>query len=194
MKNASERSEIETVLRGLSEVNVPPHLGQEIARELMRNGPTGSVTQRYRPWSFLWRPAMLGVACAALIALVLTTSLFRAPSGNIESLPERAYLQPQVPPTPPMPLQQLLSSTKVSTKGHIQKTRQVRQKRSASATPASTSIPAPVAPLSDQEKILVRIAQRGDPVQLASLNAELQEAMNTTRRNDFIKLSNGGNQ
>lgn len=194
MNTSSERSEIETVLRGLSKVDAPPHLGQEIARELSRITQTGSATRRRRPWSFLWHPATLGVACAALIAFVLATSLFRAPSRNTGPLPERAYAQPQIPPTPLRPLQQHLSSTKVSTKGHIEKTCQIRKNRSASATPASTSNPAPVAPLSEQEKILIRIAQRRDPVELASLNAELQEAMDTTRRNDFIKLSNGGNQ
>ncbi len=193
MKTSNERPEIETVLRALSEVDVPTHLGQEVARDLVRSLQTRSAIQPRRPWFSLWNPPMLGTTCA-FIVLVLITSFFRSPFRRPEPLPEQAYSQPQLPPAAPKPFRQTLSSGEVTAKVHAEKISSIKRKRSALASPTSINDPAPVAPLSEQEKLLIHIAQKRDPVQLASLNTELQEAMDTARRNNFIRLSNGGSQ
>ena len=199
MKMASERSEIDTVLRGLSEVDPPLHLGEAIARELIRSAKTEGTARRRRPWSSLWQPATLAGACAAGIAFALIVAHrsafhFSAPSEPARVLPEQARAQPPVPPMRPTltPFQQPVSAPKVATGNPREEIYRTKQRPSHSAPSAFMNQPAPVAPLSEQEKLLLRVVESRDPVQLASLNSDLQEAIDTTRRNDFIKLTNGG--
>lgn len=193
MNSFKERLDVEAVLRELSEVEAPVNLGQDVALELSRTLQTRStVQQRDQTWSFMWRTRALGAVCA-LIALLLSTYLFESHSKSIEPRPRLAQVHPAILPAAPTSLSQP-SMTVGCPEVRIQKTFQIKRRRSASVQNAVLSRPAPVGPVTEQERLLIRIAQERDPVQTASLNTEVQDAMDTRRRNDFIKLSNGGRQ
>ena len=193
MSFLNDESEIETVLRGLSEIQPPSHLGQDISKELSASlGKKRTARLWNRPWSFLWQPATLGAVCTVLIALGLTSYLARPRSRSPEYLPRQSKIQQPDRPMPRSTPARPTSSAHISTAPHLQKSTPDQRKRTAFAQAVAMSHPAPVAPLTEQERLLIRIAQGGNPVQLASLNTELQSALATARRNEFIKLSNGG--
>lgn len=195
MNISEERREIEAVLRGLSEVEAPTHLGQEIAQQLSLNLQAVSATeQRSRPWSFLWRPLTLGVVSAVLIVLVLIAYPYGLRSRSAGSQPRQPNVQQATMSTPFKPLRELSSSTQASPKVHVEKVSRSRQRKTDLVQRVANSHPAPIAPLTEQERILIRIAQRRDPIQLASLNTKLRDAMDISRRKEFIRFSNGGSQ
>jgi hypothetical protein len=190
----NERPEIEVVLRALSAVEAPTHLGQDVARELNQSLQMRvAIQHRKRPLAFVW-PSALGGISAALIALMLISYLSGPTSKSFKRPLGQGNVQQSVLATPPQSLRQPYSSAQGSAEVQVTKSPKSRQKRSAFVQAVAINHPAPVPPLTEQERLLIRVAQGRDPVQLASLNPELQDAIDTTRRNDFIKLSNGGSQ
>ncbi len=193
MSFLNDESEIETVLRGLSEIQAPSHLGQDISKQLSASlGKKRTARFWHRPWSFLWQPATLGAVCTVFIALGLTSYLAGPRSRSPEYLPRQSKIQQPDRPVLRSPPVQPISTAHVLTAFHVQKSAPRQRGKTALVQAVSMSHPAPVAPITEQERLLIRIAQSGNPVQLASLNTELQSALATARRNEFIKLSNGG--
>lgn len=188
MKSSEET--IERVMAGLREASAAPGMERRVleavedrASALSRPGwrrwrPTG-LRVPARPAAI--RPSARGLALAGLfVAAVAIPSIYRmrrapAPSGvrpaAAQSQPSAASGLIAKSPQPPLPG----SNARRMGRSGAKKTRLVDDKDSAAVRDTLTvSYPAPPMPLTEQEKLLLRIAHSGDPVELAMLNPEVR--------------------
>ena len=197
MRQPDMQNNIDAVLQGLSAIEAPPHLGKDVAHQLSIRLQVSRDAQEQR-WALfaLWPPALLGSICAALIlAIIMFAPPHKGDPNRSDPQPKLAKVEQSMMPIAQEANSQLRSAIGAPARHSINRVfrpegtlhTRVFQVRLA-------SFPAPVAPLSEQEKLLLEVARRRDPVQLASLNTEIQNSLDTKRRDEFMKMSNGGRQ
>jgi hypothetical protein len=214
MKHSDEA--IDSVLAGLRNAEVPAGMEHRILAAARRRASTQSASA-WRPAKPLWlltltnrqlaRRAASAVAVAGIFAIVTVavTAIHRHPAtqsklhSNPIVLPAPANLgtdEPDAHVTPRTPITQTRSKLYMPS-AHLIAADVV----SHSGKRRSLSKPAPEAPLTQQEKLLLRIAQSGNPHELAMLNSEIRtrrEAQDDAEFQEFVERSiassNGGGE
>lgn len=176
MKNSGEA--IERVLTGLQETATPVGMERRILEAIQERTSAKSVPgglwlrselRPARPWA--WAIALAGTMAVCVAILVM---------HRMEHVPTQAKLQP-APASPSLPVapEDVAKSAELSPvpaaqlreKSHIRRTSFVRDTDSVALSEMrAPSRPEPPLPLTDQEKLLLRIVHRGNPQQMAELD------------------------
>jgi hypothetical protein len=181
MENSDEA--MERVLAGLRDAEAPAGMEQRIL-EAVRDG-----APRRREWSLAlsWRGAGMRTCAVAVVGMVMVSSMVcwtvlrehRTDRGGRES---RSRMVPMTPPDPQVQVvsaiaQQHLSERPVLRGGEKAKARRAKVDREEESPARQETLaanhPAPEAPLTEEERLLLRIAHKGDPMEIAALNPVL---------------------
>jgi hypothetical protein len=166
---------IERLLAGLRDAEPPVGIERRILQAL-----DGMEAREVAASASLWLPAMaLLLACAViLVAAVMVrqhqhTLADLSPSTNADV---RKVTRPEFVPQKTLPGPQRTTSRAL-----------VRHPRDvpAAAEVQAASFPAPPLPLTEQEKLLLRLAHRGDPENIAILNPDVQAAQTAKATEQF---------
>ena len=210
MKNSEEA--IAKVLAGLRETEAPDGMERRIVRALedRASARPRSVWRRMRP---LWliapagtRSLAWGVAFAGLFAVALAIPAIRrlghapaqssprslaqskmnsAPAGSLPLAtpvtPETVAKSAELPPP--------RSGMRLVTKTNVSRVKTVRESDSVALNEMhGASFPAPPMPLTEQEKLLLRIAHKGDPVEIAMLDPAVRATRDAEEKADVTKF------
>ena len=193
MRREQTRQDIDQILASLSSVETPPELEREVMAHLatiMREEqPRERTERRAMRWSqprwFVLLPA------SSFAALVLLLSFHMSRPGSTKptfkpventSVPKALLPKKSVPA-----LQGQVSPSLRATAARPT----LRRRARLTLALANVSYPAPPAPLTDEEKLLLHIAYKADPVQVASLDSLALEAKEQAAREDFQRFLNG---
>ncbi len=161
---------IERLLAGLRDADPPGGMERRILEAL-----GGMETRKMAASASLWLPAMaLLLACAViLVAAIMVRQTRHAPAdlGHSTSADVRPATRPE------------LVTQKAAT-GPQRTTSRVVLRR-PHEVPASASFPAPPLPLTEQERMLLRLAHRGDAENMAMLNPDLRAAQTAKATEQF---------
>jgi hypothetical protein len=156
---------LERVLRGLREVQPDASLEMRITQALREARPEPIAVSWFGSWSLALRIAGAMVACVVLIAILLRSSHDQRTNDVAHHVP---LVQPKAMPRPAIAV-----SGEMKQRGRAAVPRVVpigsAPPQEASTTAQTQSFPAPPLPLTEQERLLIRLAHRDDPVQLARL-------------------------
>jgi hypothetical protein len=210
MKNSEEA--IAKVLAGLRDTEAPDGMERRILRALEDKASAQSRSV-WRPMRPLWliapsatRSLAWGVAFAGLFAVALAIPAIRrlghapaqssprslaqsksnsAPAGSLSlaapTSPEKVAKSAELPPP--------RSGMRSVTKTNASRAKAVRDSDSAALNEMhGASFPAPPMPLTEQERLLLRIAHKGDPVELAMLDPVVRAARDAEEKADVTKF------
>jgi hypothetical protein len=210
MKNSEEA--IEKMLAGLRDAEAPAGMERRILEALENRASVQfrSGWWRLRPlWLAERRGATVSFACGVAFAGMLAVALVIPAIRRLGHAPTQAKMNSaSVRPLP------LASSTEAATSATVPPARpKVRWMAKASARRAGVvrdrdsaavserqeaSFPAPPMPLTEQEKLLLRIAHKGDPVEVAELNPAVRAARDSEDKAEVKKFfepsTTGANQ
>jgi hypothetical protein len=188
MKDAEET--IERLLRGLRDAEPPAGIERRILRALdgMETGQASGAASPWRrpivPW---WlRPAMaLSLTCAAMLIVAITNYQYRHAAPVVRS------------PSPGSDVRQAAVAQKLTIVARRLDARvAVRRPHahhvSAGGESQQASFPAPPLPLTEQERLLLRLAHRGDRENMALLNPDVraeQTAKDTEQFQHFFAIN-----
>ena len=188
LPNAEER--VETVLAALRDAKAAPGMEQRIAAALLRAADANAPAKS--PWAWLREPRLAGASAGVTaVALLLSVYAYRQSSGrpadrriasaasaspaqNFTGHPNAVTAQRTPPPSVPAEAADGPAAAK------RRQTARVSQPETAAAVgeQAATEqgFPAPPLPLTEQERLLIRLVHRDDPVQLAQLTPAARES------------------
>jgi hypothetical protein len=206
MKNSDEA--IAKVLAGLRESEAPDGMERRIQKALedQATAQSRSVWGGSRPiWSAApMRPVMTrslawGVALSGMFVVVLAIPAIRRlghggaqshSQSKMNSTPAKSL--PLAPPEIVAKSAQLpspKSSARSVIKKNTSSAKAVRDSDSEALNEMhGASYPAPPMPLTEQEKLLLRIAHKGDPVELAMLDPVVRAARDAEEKADVTKF------
>lgn len=178
MKNSEHT--IEKILSGLGNTEAPPEMERRILAALQDHAPA-STAQSARQLVLAWltahtRAVAISTACgiASLLAVLMIPAIHHTDHASAPSTPN-APPAVQLPPTEATaaitqpPARTLITRREI--KHHASKAKLVNaEDELAESEMRAPSQPAPPMPLTDQEKLLLRIVHARDPVELASLD------------------------
>jgi hypothetical protein len=185
MKDADRT--IERLLAGLRDAEPSAGIERRIleAMEAREALASGSLLHRLiLPW--LSRPAIaLSLACAAGLtaSLIVAVAVHRRAPADVRSPAATAAVQQATRPeavaqkAPIMP-------RRVASRGSLRRPGEV----SAVPETHAASFPAPPLPLTEQERLLLRLAHRRDPEDTAILNPAVQAAQSAKATEQFQQL------
>jgi hypothetical protein len=185
MKNSDEA--IDRVLAGLRDTEAPEGMERRIL-DALENGATARAESAWHRLLPLWllaptramtRVLVCGAALAGVVVVVFATSAIRH-ARDVAVRSEKEVAPAKVlPAVVDAPLVAVSSSAHEERAGLRVRTA-VGEARSARTVDSEDSValsemraasfPAPPMPLTEQEKLLLRIAHRGDPVEVAMLD------------------------
>lgn len=188
MKSSEEA--IERVMAGLREASASPGIEGRILEAVEGRASVRSrsgwqrlwpvwLSMPTRPVAGRWRTYGAALACMLVVALVLP-SMYRFTHGRTSAKVRTAGAA--FPPSPPSGLMakspqisQPRSNVRSMGKIDARKTRLVQNTDSETLHELrATGYPAPPMPLTEQERLLLRLVHAGDPVELAMLNPEIR--------------------
>ena len=182
---------VERVLAGLREAEAPIGMERRILGAVLDRASVKSVRMPLWAWS-------TALACA-MVACVAVSMVYRAAripvQSNLHSAPAgvmpKVALEITAKSVPPV-----LAAQNMRPRANVKRAKVVREGDSVAFREMDTaSFPAPPMPLTEQEKLLLRIAHRGDPEELAMLNNEMRakrEADGQTEFQRFFEPANTG--
>lgn len=189
---------INKVLGGLREAEAPEGLEQRVLRRVAELEATGPS----RVWTPAWlaipgrgRSLAYGLAVAAVIAGGIALVSVRRPAHT----PLQADARPQPSATirttpavsastsrqPTHPALRLTSAPKATLRLKPLVAPEDAEEAQVLSDTLAASHPAPPMPLTEQERLLLRIAHTGDPQELVALNAELRDHARAVRDAEF---------
>jgi len=177
MRNSDEQ--IDLVLNGLRDMETPEGMERRILRTVQEQAASHTqVRWNKGPWA--WIGAFASVAAVCVMALMLHRE---RPALTVARLPSRALaVTPQIdvarPIFSPAPVVRGKPGTRHDSK--------VLKTGEASAIELqAVSFPAPPMPLTEQEKLLLRVVHKGDPVQMAMLDPVQRLARDARGKAEF---------
>ena len=195
MRDSNEA--IERVLAGLREVETPAGMERRVLarmeeRTAARSGARPRPRMGYLPYE-AWRPAMGWVWAGAVAAMVFAGTLMlrpaRRPRERIAAAPvaqsvrvaEEQRRMPEI-----LPLREAQGQNDL----HAGSVQQVPPVEVAVAEKAEEErgFPAPPMPLTEEEKLLLRVAHRVDPQELTPLNAEARARQEAEFDEEFMEF------
>jgi hypothetical protein len=199
MKNSDEA--IERVLAGLREAEVPEGMEQRILDTMRDAAP---VRREWRPMRLVMPSRLIATPSRAIavagVVVVLVAACWTAFKGQRighENARSKNYMVPANAPAPevqvaaaravhPLSGRAIARSSDLRVKTNARKAGPVLEGESAAQREMlSANHPAPEAPLTEEEKVLLRIAHRGDPVEMAALNQLLWAARDAEEKAEF---------
>jgi hypothetical protein len=166
---------IERLLAGLRDAEPPGGIEHRILKAL-----DGMGARNVAAPASLWRPAMaLLLACAViLMAAVLLHQHRPAPAhlGRSSHADVRSATEPEL-----VTQKTATGSQRTASRVPVRRPRDV----SAAGETQATSFPAPPLPLTEQEKLLLRLAHRGDAENMAILNPDVRAAQTAKATEQF---------
>jgi hypothetical protein len=166
---------IERLLAGLRDAEPPGGMERRILEAL-----DGREAREVAPSAFLWRPAMaLSLTCAVILIVALMiprhrhapADLRRSTSADVRQ-DTRPELIKQTPPTSPR---------RTTRRALVRRPHDLP----AAGETQATSFPAPPLPLTEQERLLLRLAHRGDRENMVILNPDVREAQTAKAAEQF---------
>ena len=155
---------MDTVLRGLRQAQPDNSLERRITKVLRETQPAAEGMSWFGGWSRALRVAG-AVVCVVIAAMLLRPShrqrMTQAPA-RASSVKQSIVKRPSLGVAGP-----LLVHRQAPVSRALHAVAATHAYEAAAATPAS--FPAPPMPLTEQERLLIRLAHRDDPVQLAQL-------------------------
>lgn len=198
MKNSGEA--IEKVLEGLRNVDVPP--GMEL-RILHAAEDHALLRQQSIGWRMRAMWQTMPVATGSLVGVVLA-NLFVAALAiplihRLRDEPMQFKTKAAMPELQPLAASEkvTIKSRPLPLKSSAQPTKKPKGQRPslvydsdslALSEMRAASHPAPPMPLTEQEKLMLRIVHRGDPVEMAMLNPEMRAKQVTESKEEFQKF------
>ena len=189
MKKSSEEV-VRQVLTGLRDAEAPIGMERRILEAVQDRVPVRSARLPLWAWGGVF--ACTAAVCVAISMIYrvehvpIQSNLRPVPAGMLP-IGSEAAVKSELPP---------LSQPLVRVKANVKRAKVARGKDSVTLREMQTaSFPAPPMPLTDQEKLLLRVAHRGDPEELAMLNNEMrakQEAEGKTEFQKFFEPSTTG--
>ncbi len=196
----SSEDAIEKVMAGLREAKASPGMERRILEAIddrasarSRSGWRGWLTWRARPSagrSLAWGVAVAGVL---IMMLILPSTLRQGPapvpskrslgvSASLPTMASETVAESGQPPTS-RPGSRPIQTTSVLRKA-------IGRDRDRAALPATriASHPAPPIPLSNEEKLLLRVAHEGHSVELAMLNPEMRARQEAEANAEFQRF------
>jgi len=179
---------VEQVLAGLRDSEVPVGMERRILEAVQDRAAVKSRWGAAQSWTRSWT---WGIALAGTVAICVAGFMVRRmepvsdasqvhviPVKVLDALPtvssQVAEKSPQLPPP---------SIVRVERKASTRKDRLISVTDAASLSAMrAASYPAPPAPLTQEEKLLLRIARKGDPQELALLNPVMRAARNAEEK------------
>ncbi len=152
------------VLQGLRDAAPPEGMESRIVSAVQYRASTAPV--KSRP---LWR--IVPLAGSAVLATALFFTAHRNAPQTTMPHPQAASLRATIRPA--------IATGSLERAGHRRRPTPALQLKEDSA---SISYPAPPMPLTEQEKLLLRIIHKDDPVQIAMLDPVQREAMYASER------------
>ena len=185
---------IHQALTGLREVQAPAGMEDRVLQTLQDRASSDSVWSWWRPVertvrSWAWGVAVAGVAVAFLSLAVL--SGHRRGHGTVESnrQPVLSTAQPATVPTAVaqhVPAPHAMPIKLAAVRKETQKTQPLSEEDAiALSEMRAPSHPAPEMPLTEQEKLMLRIVRGGDPVELAELDPRVRAAQDAEQKAEF---------
>ncbi len=177
---------IERVLTGLREAETPIGMERRILEAVQDRASVKSARAPLWTW---------GVAVACTIAVCVAISvIYRTEhvsvQSNMHSIPAEAL--------PPAASEEVAkgaqlpepgSTSRLKGKVNVRRARVVRNGDSAAVREMhAASYPAPPMPLTEQEKLLLRVAHRGDPEEIAMLNNEARAKQEAEGKTEFQRF------
>ena len=200
---------VERVLRGLREVEPPPGMEGRMLRAMRDRATEAEARPWYRQRRRALSRAALALACMGAVAIAgsgLVTLLHHREAGKLAEhagvgvgttlVTSRPRQEASLHPAPAARSnagQVVRSSPARVTLRRGPADPGLRPARAAGAMHAGErdqSFPAPPMPLTEQERLLLRIAHSGDPVELAMLNPEKRAAREAGTDADFQRFFN----
>jgi hypothetical protein len=171
---------VDRVLAGLKQTAPPAGLEQRVLTA-MREAQSRQVAARPRPWLWTWGLALAGTAVGLCLAVSVahrrqpTTAPNPYTGSAIASAP--AGIEAPVPP---------IERAGQSPRPHLRPTHLRTFEAESVRERLALSYPAPPLPLTEQERLLLRLAHKGDPVELAMLDPAQRAARNQRERAEFL--------
>jgi hypothetical protein len=199
MKNADEG--IERVLAALREAEAPEGMEQRIL-EAMQN--RASARREWRPLGFVmpsWpvrkQPWVIAMASLAVVSLAICWTAFRGHRSEHNVVGSKRQVAPADAPAPAAQAVAAREIQPLPGRSSAQLRGKADFKRARVASNADTvtlhemlavSYPAPPMPLTEQEKLLLRIAHRRDAVELAMLEPMLRIVQEAEEKEEFQRF------
>ncbi|WP_263366880.1 hypothetical protein [Edaphobacter bradus] len=204
MSNSEET--IEKVLAGLCAAHASPGMERRIMEALQAHAPaqSRSAPDQLIPMDRLipMRPgiparpvALCGVALASMIGIVImlpalhphghapaSSKLDRSPAGSLPPAPPELVVKTTQPPQPAA----ILRSARATNPRRATTARNM-DSVALDETRAASQPPPPL-PLTQQERLLLRIVHKGAAVELASLNPALRAARDAQEEEEFQRF------
>jgi hypothetical protein len=194
---------IQRVLVGLRDAEAPDGMERRIV-DALENRASGHAAWYARGWKQFWKPVPERLNAtqtwARRIALASTVAVcFVIAVINRERVPTQPKLRDHVAVSAPevvaVGAAQIAHAPSTYPSARI-RTRTPAPKRSLSNVHDSAALaeihaashPAPIAPLTQEEKLLRQIALRGDPQALAMLNPQIQARREAESEEEFLKF------
>jgi hypothetical protein len=203
MKNSDEA--VERVLAGLREAEAPEGMERRIL-EAMRGGASERRPMRLgMPWGLIWtrgwmpvraRSWAVGLASVMVVSSVVGWSVFggdvfRGHGMGHEGMAVKRYAAPAEEEKAATRVEGLRERSSVRWRGgtNARRVGRVRERGLVALDERGVgNHPAPEAPLTDEEKLLLRIAHKGDRVEMAALNPLLQASRDAEEKADVKKF------
>ena len=193
MRNAEEA--IGRVLAGLRDAEAPPGMELRILAAVEARASRRHVAKPFWIWSVVFA-SMVAVVLLMAIAVIhrhgQTTNQAQTHAIPTETSggTQRALLQPQKPDAPAKAPIRIATPVRKAPPINTEEAMLLRDMR-------ASSHPAPVAPLTNEEKLLLRAVHLGDPQVTAMLDPEVrarQEAENAAEFQKFVEQSDKEDQ
>ena len=183
LKAGSHEEVIERTLSGLRGVEVPAGLENRLLQAVRAADAAAGSTGR-RAWFAGWRGwAGLGVACAAVLVVALGPVQGRNASRAGEKIADRVAVpvcRPVVGNTPAV-----LNQVRVDGDRAAARVRPARVSGRRMSLQRGRSLPVQEPPLTDEEKLLQRVARSGNQQEMALLNPEERAKEEASARAQF---------
>ena len=185
---------IHQALTGLRDIQAPAGMEDRVLQALQDRASSASVWRWWKPVertarSWAWGVAAAGVAVAFLSLAVL--SAHRRGHGTLELnrqpvlvTAQPATVQTAVPEQVAAP--HAIPVKLAAVRKETQKTQPLSEEDAiALSEMRAPSHPAPEMPLTEQEKLMLRIVRGGDPVELAELDPQVRAAQDAEQKAEF---------
>ena len=186
--NRSDES-VERVLAGLRDTGAPAGMEQRVMRALEERAASRVRYGRGGRWIAVW---MAGGCVAALIVAVAVVPAARRSSAPVRSQASSARVSSGTPSSPAAGEHVIYARQWVVERPVARARARVAVRRVAAPQSGSglvaTSRPAPPAPMTKEERLLLEVARRQDPKALELLNSEAQEKQEMEAKAEFDRF------
>jgi hypothetical protein len=199
MKHPDEA--VEKVLAGLRDVEAPSDMNRRILRMAHARATASSSSSwlRFSPRWAIASPRQILVWCLVCSILIVTAVVIpawrRLPHKTEDTKLGSTAPALQAPPQPERATSHQQPS--LLRKSHLQATAQPKLRRArgaeagdyiATSETQAVSFPAPPMPLTDQEKLLLRLVHKGDPVEMAELDPVMRDKQYADGKAEFHRF------